>query len=496
MDTNRKKRASAWFYQTLYRDEQIQPRADIPREAVPEEIRAMRALESGADAWRLSREAIFIRQAKRMAGYEDDYIYDRDVIRYFPTYQSLTDRELRGYFSWRTKWRRGERIKTNLSFAFLYIYELLNQIGVRDPVDGFDKLRSFEREYGALDGGICGYLRRWLWDYVVYYRLDPVLLADRPELDFDKQLAVLREPGRSADTDVFQAVLSLSSYRLDRSRLYAAEPELMEQTIPRVLRKMDAYYAAHRRQSLTEDYFGPQILIPVQMFAGAVFCFPSDREDFDYTVDALRAYRCRDGSWTVRQPNAVPGRSKKLGELVRTIDSMLREETGNTPAIQPGLNTKWARKLIGEEIRDVLLEREERKARLISFDFSKLSGIRHDATVTREKLIVDEEREEQEAALSEDLPLDREQTAGAESALFAPAAEEGPLTADEQRLLHALLYGGDLSWVRSEGLLLSVLVDGINEKLYDNFGDTVLLCDTDPELVEDYTEELKEMVKA
>ena len=60
MDSNRKKRASEWFYQTLYRDEQIQPRSQSKFETVPEEIRAMRALESGVEMWRQSREAIFV----------------------------------------------------------------------------------------------------------------------------------------------------------------------------------------------------------------------------------------------------------------------------------------------------------------------------------------------------------------------------------------------------------------------------------------------------
>ena len=73
--------------------------------------------------------------------------------------------------------------------------------------------------------------------------------------------------------------------------------------------------------------------------------------------------------------------------------------------------------------------------------------------------------------------------------------DDCPLEEGERRLLHALLYGGDLSWVRKEGLLLSVLVDGINETLFDRFGDTVLQFDTEPELIEDYAEELKEMVK-
>lgn len=484
MDSNRKKRASAWFYQTVYRDEQILPRQTISAEAQPEAIRAMRAIESGPESWRLSREAIFVRQAEQMAEYEDDYVYNRDVVRYYPTYQSLTDRELRGYFTWRTKWRRGECEKTNLSFAFLYIYELLNQIGVRDPVDGFEKLRAFEREYAVFDDGICPYLKRWLWDYVVCYRLDPVLLADRSEIEFDRHLAVLKDLGNHRDEEIFQAALCLSSYRLDHSRLYAKEPQILGKVIARVLRKMDAYYSAHRKQSLTEDYFGPQIVVPTEMFQDAVFYERPHRESFEYTVDELRGYRCREGKWTMWQPDAAPTRSKKLGELTRTVDSMLRAELGFGSAVQAGLSTKWTVKLIEEEIRACLREQAERDARRISIDFTKLSGIREDASLTREKLIVEEEREEDEVS-----PLPEHTESGG----TGPA--EIPLGKEELHLLRSLLCGEDLSWVEDERLLLSVLVDGINEKLYDNFGDSVILLETEPELVMDYAEELKEMVK-
>ena len=47
--------------------------------------------------------------------------------------------------------------------------------------------------------------------------------------------------------------------------------------------------------------------------------------------------------------------------------------------------------------------------------------------------------------------------------------------------------------MQAEGWLLSVLVDGINEKLFDTFQDSVL--DDTPQLVEDYIDELKEMVR-
>ncbi len=43
--------------------------------------------------------------------------------------------------------------------------------------------------------------------------------------------------------------------------------------------------------------------------------------------------------------------------------------------------------------------------------------------------------------------------------------------------------------------MTSVIADSVNEKLFDTFGDTVLLFDGDtPEIIEDYLEELKSIV--
>ena len=129
MDTNRMKKAAEWFYSNVFRDEAITPRAYAPAEKLPSLLRTARSLENSPNNPWQSRESIFLKQAKLLAEYEDDYSFSANVVRYYPTYQSLTDQELRGYFSWRTKLRKGDVQKAPLSFAFLYIYELINQIG-------------------------------------------------------------------------------------------------------------------------------------------------------------------------------------------------------------------------------------------------------------------------------------------------------------------------------------------------------------------------------
>ena len=92
---------------------------------------------------------------------------------------------------------------------------------------------------------------------------------------------------------------------------------------------------------------------------------------------------------------------------------------------------------------------------------------------------------------------DEERAEPEESVMDSPvisASEENDLglSAPEYRLLHCLLYGGDTDWVTAEGLMVSVLADSINEKLYDTFADAVL--DETPAPVEDYLDELREMI--
>ncbi len=431
-------------------------------------------------AYRQSRESIFIKQGKLLAAYEDDYVYDRRVTHYFPTYQSLTNPELRGYFSWRTKLRRGNLQKTSLTYAFLYIYELLNQIGVTDPMDGYRKLTEFRDAYGALDDGILPYLNLWLMDYVVYYNLDAGLLADTPQVRFNRGIAVLDSIQSHGDEEVIRAVKQLSPKWLERSKFYREYREDCDTVIVRVLRRMSAHYNARCKKTMVEQYFGSFSQYRVILFDAAVFHERQVEGSRQYKVDENYIYRCRNGLWSVQKYNCLPHSNGKLGDVLKAIDGVMRECYGYGRPIQYKLDTKWILKIIQEEARNLLTEKKAAEEKKITIDYSRLARIRSDAAVTRDRLMVEEEAEEGAPPVQTPAP--------------AEEPEDTPLTKDEYRLLQSLLYGRDYGWVRSSGLMLSVLVDGINDKLYDTFSDSVLLGDDPPELIEDYIADLKEMI--
>ena len=431
-------------------------------------------------AYRQSRESIFIKQGKLLAAYEDDYVYDRRVTHYFPTYQSLTNPELRGYFSWRTKLRRGNLQKTSLTYAFLYIYELLNQIGVTDPMDGYHKLTEFRDAYGALDDGILPYLNLWLMDYVVYYNLDAGLLAEAPQMRFNRGIAVLDSIQSRGDEEVIRAVKQLSPKWLERSKFYREYREDCDTVTVRVLRRMSAHYNARCKKTMVEQYFGSFSQYRVILFDAAVFHERQVEGNRQYKVDENYIYRCRNGLWSVQKYNCLPHSNGKLGDVLKAIDGVMRECYGYGRPIQYKLDTKWILKIIQEEARNLLAEKKAAEEKKITIDYSRLARIRSDAAVTRDRLMVEEEAEEEAPPVQTPAP--------------AEEPEDTPLTKDEYRLLQSLLYGRDYGWVRSSGLMLSVLVDGINDKLYDTFSDSVLLGDDPPELIEDYIADLKEMI--
>ena len=69
--------------------------------------------------------------------------------------------------------RAGEHPKTDLSYIFVYAYELINLVGCRDPQDGYGRLMdvylAYRQTYPALDR----YLSAWISDFLLAYGVEP-----------------------------------------------------------------------------------------------------------------------------------------------------------------------------------------------------------------------------------------------------------------------------------------------------------------------------------
>lgn len=484
---------SKLFGSKVYHDEPILKTARQLSSYVPDEIKKMRSFASSS--YYLPENELFYRQGKLMEGFEDDYDYHGVFSRYFPTYRSMDNQQLRGYFTWRTAVRKGEIKETSLSFAFVYIYELLNCIGSDDPLECFGRLKSFAESYGKLDEKILPYMNRWLCDFVVYNELDPLLLRDISDTDFDRCLLTLINYKLFDDDELYEALAHLSSYNIEKSSFAKQYPEDVKEVSCEVFRSLAEYYSEGHKKDIIEKLFGRKVSMNYDMFGSAVFFDRKKYTDFVYRINDINIYRCRNGVWQCEKYYGSRGKSRELGAIIKAVDFVMRKKYDFKNQLKDAEATKIVLNTIEKAADRLLEDKKAKQAAVIEIDMSKLNGIRKAAESTRDKLIVDEE---------EDFYFDAAEAVP--EAVKEPAEEEksepivqneSPLNETEYEFMQRLLYGGDYKGLLKEkGAMLSVTADSINEKLYDNFGDTVMLCDgADVTLIDDYIDELKEIVR-
>lgn len=67
------------------------------------------------------------------------------------------------------------------SVAVIYVYELLNLVGVRTPEEALEKLREFEQKYVLTEQGtpeLQRSLRRWICGFAILHHLDPAVVRE------------------------------------------------------------------------------------------------------------------------------------------------------------------------------------------------------------------------------------------------------------------------------------------------------------------------------
>ena len=557
---------SARFSNEIYADEPILKTGRQMQNFLPDQYRKMREIsrwqddpKGGAGRW-LSEAELFYRQGLLMADFEDDCPYNGIFKSYFPTYNAMSDRQLRGYFTWRARVRRGTVEETSTSFAFLYLYELICGIGVTDPLDGFRKIKSFWESYRAFEPGIDRFARVWLQDYAVFHGLDPQLLSDSKTVLFDKALIELRRaardltppstgkapkrrkssepvlplpPDEAREERLMAAIDALSTYNPANSRLNRSHHRDLRHVACAVYVRMARYYDTHRKTGIVASLFGEETAMPYTMFASAVFFAPKRHEDCEYRLDPIHIYRCQNGFWECMRIHGSRQKSSKLGEMMRACDQRLRLALDTGHPLKEEKVPKYLAKIIDDEIVAWLSWDAAHQPVKIDIDLSQLGHIRSAAAQTREALLIDEEREDGTPTEAESTFFEQPVVEPASDVIAQPVATvmpqdeaDEPTVSTEQfgivapllaptptpatvipadtapaldptagAYLRALLEQNAAqaaSAVAQSGKSEDMLVDSINEVLFDLVGDTVIeFGSAGPQIIEDYEADVR-----
>lgn len=497
---------------TKYQAQTIRPRGSYPghhlQKDVPAPIRKMLESYDYSILPARGRAKNFCRQGRLMADYRDHYEQAVPFRRYYPTYHDMNVAQLRTYFTWRTKIFAGRFEKTDPSYAYVYLYELLNGVGVADPADGYRKLTVFKHHYAEkYDRRMVAYLDRWLQDYVLFYDLDrkTVQTVFREEISTDKNYHILLHPTEYSADDLLAVFQKLATY-LDHCRLFQQNPRKFAGVLRYVWQEVAALEQS-RQVSFFSLYVAREEMTSHTFFASAVFDQRTAPQKREYILDSERRYQIEGTKYfcTALQPRSTQRVS--LNNFLHETDRLLRQCLSLGRPLKPRGNlSKIFLQAIQTGIKKYQQAEETARRPKVEINLDDLAQIRADASITQESLLTDEERQAEDSSLPAEAPERPQQPRHEEQQVSqSPAAGSAAgqqtvagLSAAETFFLHALLNNDPWKeYLKAHHQMPSILADQINDKLFDEIGDTVIEFNADdqPEIIADYRSDLEKLFK-
>lgn len=476
---------------------------------------------------------VFYKQARLMEGFEDNYVKEVSLSLYFPYYQMLNYEQLRTYFTWRTFVRKGEVRKTSLSYVFLYIYELLSNIGVEDPQDGLEKLMFFRDTYNLLDKSAEKYLVRWLKDYFIYYSPEKTFKDFTARYGLNEYYPETLKP--ESDFDLF---CGISKYDIRKSAFFTGDNiDLIRDCFYFCLDKIrQAFEKAG--MGFDDVLFRPtKKLIVWKPFRDAVFYPWLKQADRRVVISANEIYICKDNEWKSSTVITTEKGRQFIGFVMKQMEAVLRKLTGYKFKISANVTMVHADTLKVLNKYNLYIEKivagavteyyREATKTVVAVDSDSLARIREEALETQEALIVEDFNfsgtkqsvsgpEQGVSGMEQGVSGSELGVSGTDQNIFADLlenedvvrAEAGGdggeadvwgsfrdvLSECELGALGVLLGKGDVKEFADEnGVMVEVLVDGINEKAMDFIGDNLL--DEGFEVYEDYLRDVSSLLE-
>ncbi len=485
----------------------------IPQSAdknLPPQLRELLKMKSSDEEHYVNRAISFRKQAVFMANYTDS----SPIVGfsgYFPTYSSMNTAQLRSYFTIRNMLRHGEFPDVPLSYLFVYIYETLMQIGLRNPEEGYEILHELKNNYSGLNtASKRPYIDDWLKDYVVLYRLDghfnEIFAKGKA---FSEAAGIICNYSSSSDEDLFAAAEKISDYKISEKILYKKFPVESRSAVPFLLRRVFPHVERITQSSMKVAVSGHTETIVRRVFPGAVFWPDKELRIEGVNVCPDETWSCRFGTWKITAPVQMLSdrlHSEAISCILRDIDFTLRKKSGVKPHIRtPKLSSdllsvlenaadewkaEWNARLLMQKKENERIERE--KARdAVKIDFSLLGKIRSDAEAVKEALVLDDETETEEHM---DGITGTEH--GETDKTDADAASFGR-TDDEAEFLKLLLEHKDYRpFLRSRHIPEGVMVEKVNARMAELLGDVAIEEDENgrPSVIEDYRSDLEKYV--
>ena len=289
----------------------------------------------------------------------------------------------------------------------------------------------------------------------------------------DHSLEILKMPQDHTDEEICIALNALTGGKIEKSPVYIKDAERGAHLFAAVWRYMTIHCREDERDLFTAC-FGKRKSYQWRPLANAVYYDRTERKDTVYVINACRRYVYSNDAWKEERYDELFFDKYRVHAVVHETDRQLRRYLKAGHYLREKQGEEWIKPYVEAVILQDREEIAEAAKPRITIDLSDLDKIRRDALITQDSLLTEEEKMEavESFTIEVDIPeLDNLQA----------------------QILLSVMRGEPVAeLLRSNHLMASVVADAINEALYDEIGDSVLICDGDDmELVEDYREDLE-----
>lgn len=377
-------------------------------------LRQMKALTASnvTDANKL-----FYLQGTFMDDYVDNYDINVPCNKNNPVYNNLTIYQLRSYFSWRTLIRNKLYKQTEQSYVFLYIYELLNKIGVKNEIDGLNKIIDLWQNYRVFDNSFDKYLSNWVKDYYIINRIniDFNLIEEEFPIKNNDNLENISEILIGNYENKLEFLDSISNYHILKSKIMEHKYSfLINLVIPEIFKNLDKYFSENN-VSFVNITFGEFKKKYWNVYENAIYFNNKLESDFVFKFKNLETYY-RKGNNYYKETFELSQYSKCIvGYILKNIEITLREclkfsknlklnissldELSSNAELYSIVTDKKFNMIINNTIKKYLIEHKteinniitKEKKEEIVIDANKFNEIRKSSSRIQEKLIVEEE---------------------------------------------------------------------------------------------------------
>lgn len=183
----------------------------------------------------------FKKEALKNASYGGSTCSFVPFMSYWPTYSAMNYEQKKWYYYWRKKIREGTYLDTDLSYIFLYIYELLNGVGYAQAAEGFEMIWSIWQAYDEKFSKLSRYLSDWILDFIIINKLDDKLekLLSSSAIWNNNilfSIHIYKRYIEEASIILLDDVLQIISYSISKSKLSLSGNEiLLRQELERVI---------------------------------------------------------------------------------------------------------------------------------------------------------------------------------------------------------------------------------------------------------------------